>query len=246
MVAVHLRHVPKYEYWENGKAAAASVLKPGETIVYDLKRRPTFLPDHLFHSVHFYLPRTALDALADDANARRFDELHYKPAISHQDPVLKGIVESLLPAFRNPQQVSRLHIDHMMLAAGHHIASRYGGMRPVLYSAAHGLSRGQERRAKALLCEDLAGNLPLTVVAQECGMSQWQFSRAFRKTVGVPPHRWVIQQRIALAKTLLREGHQPLAEIAISCGFSSQSHFTRFFSASLGMSPGSWRRAVQK
>ncbi len=246
MVAVHLRHVPKYQYWENGKAAPASALKPGETIIYDLKRKPTFLPDHLFHSVHFYLPRFALDGLADDANARRFDELRYKPAVSHQDSVLKGIVESLSPAFRNQQRVNRLYVDHMMLAAGHHIASRYGGMRPVVHLGSGGLSPSQQRKAKALLCEDLSGNLPLAVLARECGMSQWQFSRAFRKTVGVPPHRWLIQQRIALAKTLLREGRQSLAQIAVSCGFSSQSHFTRFFSAASGMSPGTWRRAVRE
>lgn len=245
MVAVHLRRVAKYEYWENGKAAPASVLNLGETVIYDIKRKPTFLQNHLFHSVHFYLPRAALDALADDANAPRIGELRYRPAVSHQDPVLKGVTESLLPAFRNPHQANRLYMDHVMLAAGHHIASRYGGMRPILHSASLRLSPDQEHRAKALLAENLSGSLPLTALGRECGLSPSQFGKAFRKTVGIPPHRWVVQQRIVLAKTLLRDGRLPLAEIAVTCGFSDQSHFTRSFSAATGLSPGAWRRIVQ-
>lgn len=99
LVAVHLRNFPRYEYWENGKAAPVSILRPGETIIYDVKRQPTFHLNSPFHSVHFYFPRAALDALADEANAPRIGELHYKPAVSHRDPVLRGMTEALYPFF---------------------------------------------------------------------------------------------------------------------------------------------------
>ena len=132
-----------------------------------------------------------------------------------------------------------------MLTVGHHIACRYGGMRPMSNPVLGGLAQGQERRAKALLMENLSGDLQLSTLARECGLSTTQFSRAFRKSVGMPPHRWIIQQRIALAKTLLRDAPISLAEIALACGFSDQSHFTRFFSAAVGVSPGLWRRNVR-
>ncbi|MEI9931648.1 MAG: AraC family transcriptional regulator [Rhizomicrobium sp.] len=246
LVAVHLKYFPKYEYWENGKAAPASVLKPGETIVYDIKRQPTFHLNNPFHSVHFYLPRATLDALADEANARPINELHYKPAVSHQDPVMRGITEALLPMFQNPHQVDQLFMDHLMLTVGHHAATRYGGMRPVARSASGGLSSSQERRTKELFSENLLANLPLATLARECGLSLSQFSKAFRKTFGVPPHKWMMQQRITLAKALLLDGIFPLTEVASSCGFSDQSHFTRCFTATVGISPGAWRRAVRK
>jgi hypothetical protein len=54
------------------------------------------------------------------------------------------------------------------------------------------------------------------------------------------------RQRIALAKSLLRDDHMSLAEVALACGFSDQSHFTRCFSASVGMSPGMWRQSVRQ
>jgi len=245
LVAVHFKNFPRYEYWENGKAAPVSAIRPGETIIYDIKRRPIFHVNSAFHTVHFYLPRAALSAIADDANAPRIQDLDYKPAVTRADPVLRGIGETLLPLFRNPDRVNRLFMDHVMLAVGHHVASKYGGMRPKEQPILGGLTPCQERRAKELLRENLSGEAPLAAVASECGLSLSQFSRAFRKAVGIPPYRWVIQQRITLAKSLLRNDPMPLSEVALACGFSDQSHFTRYFSALVGMSPGVWRRSVQ-
>jgi AraC family transcriptional regulator len=246
LVAVHFRNFPRYEYWESGKAAPVSILRPGETIIYDIKQRPTFHLNSPFHSVHFYFPRAALDALADEADAPRVGELRYKPAVSHRDPVLRSMAEALLPLFRVPDQVNRLFMDHLLLTVGHHVASRYGGMRPLRQRAHGGLTPFQERRAKELLTHNISGDLPLSNLARECGLSLTSFSRAFRKSVGVPPHRWVIQQRIELAKTLLLDDSMSLAEIAIECGFSDQSHLTRFFTATVGVSPGFWRQTVRK
>lgn len=244
LVAVHLKNFPEYTYWENGKAAPVAPIRPGETIVYDIKRRPTFYLNSEFHSVHFYFPRAALCALADDANATRIDELHYRPAIAHSDPILRGIAETLLPFFRDPGSASRLFMDHVMLAAGHHVATRYGGMQPRERPYRGGLTPSQERRAKELLRENLAGSTLLAAIASECDLSLSQFSRAFRKSVGAPPHRWVIQQRIALAKAMLRDDPIPLSQIALECGFSDQAHFTRYFTALVGVSPGTWRHSV--
>jgi AraC-like DNA-binding protein len=246
LVAVHLKNFPNYTYWENGKAAPVAPIGPGETIVYDIKRRPTFYLNSAFHSVHFYFPRAALDALADDANAPRIGELRYKPAVAHADPVLRGMAEALLPAFRNPDRPHRLFMDHVMIAVGNHVAARYGGMRPKEPAFQGGLTSNQERRAKEMICENLAGDLRLSVVAGACGLSLAQFSRAFRKTVGVPPYRWAMRQRIALAKTLLREDRVALSQVALDCGFADQSHFTRAFSTVVGLSPGAWRRSVRE
>ncbi len=245
LVAVHLKLFEKYEYWENGKAARASTLQPGETIIYDIKRQPTFHLNSPFHSVHFYFPKAALDALADEADAPRIEGLRYAPAVSHDDRVMRGLAEALLPVFRNAQPPSRLFMDHLMLAAGHHVASEYGGMKPVKLPFSGGLSRQQERLARDMIRENLGNDLPLSVLASACGLSISQFSKAFRRTVGVPPHRWLVAQRIARAKSLLRDSPMPLADIAVESGFADQSHFTRVFTASNGLSPGAWRHSVR-
>ena len=244
LVAVHLKLFDRYEYWENGKAAPVSTIKPGDAIIYDIRRKPTFHLNRAFHSVHFYLPISTLHALADEAETRRIAELHYRPAVSHADPVLRGMTEALLPVFSRPAHANRLLIDHAMLAVGHHVACTYGGMQPIRRRIRGGLTPLQERRAKEFISANLACDVPLADVASECGLSASQFSKAFRQSVGMPPHRWMVQQRIALAKSLLRQGDMALPEIALACGFSDQSHFTHSFSAGTGVSPGVFRRTA--
>lgn len=244
VVAVHLQPFEQYAYWEDGKPAPVSTIRPGEAIVYDIKRNPVFRLSSAFHSVHFYLPAGALRELGEEAESGPVEALHYRPAVSHADPVLRGMAEALLPAFSRPQHASRLVMDHAMLAVGHHVACAYGGMRPFRRLARGGLTPLQERRAKEYISANLAGDAPLTDVARECGLSASQFSKAFRQTVGMPAHRWMVQQRIALAKSLLRRQEMTLPQIALACGFADQSHFTHSFSAWTGSSPGAWRRSA--
>jgi AraC family transcriptional regulator len=63
--------------------------------------------------------------------------------------------------------------------------------------------------------------------------------------VGKPPHQWLMDQRIDHGKQLLLNSTSSVMEIALLCGFSDQSHFTRVFSSKVGASPGRWRRARQ-
>jgi AraC-like DNA-binding protein len=67
--------------------------------------------------------------------------------------------------------------------------------------------------------------------------------RTFRRTVGMPPHRYLIQIRVREAKRLIREGW-PLAEVAAETGFADQSHLTRQFKSLTGLTPGQLRTEV--
>ena len=109
-----------------------------------------------------------------------------------------------------------------------------------------GLAPWQERRATEILRANLQGGVPLKEVARECGISVSHFAHAFRRTLGVPPHRWLIDQRIALSKQKLRDGRLSLTDVAAECGFSDQSHFAREFRRTVGISPGAWRRAFKQ
>ena len=109
-----------------------------------------------------------------------------------------------------------------------------------------GLAPWQERRAKEILRANLDGGVLLKEVARECGLSVGHFSRAFRRTLGVAPHKWQLEQRIVLSKEKLRDGDLPLSTVAAECGFSDQSHLTREFKRAVGISPGAWRRALKQ
>lgn len=243
VVGVHMELFERYQYWEDGKAAPVSMLRPGDTIIYDVKRKPTFYLNTPFHSIHYYVRLSALHAISDEAEAPRIHELRYRPAVSHTDPFMRNMARALLPLFKAPSRPSQILVDHLMLTVGHHVVSTYGGLAVSRRRSAVGLSRRQERWAKDLLAGDLSGRMQLADLARECGLSASQFSRAFRTTVGESPHRWLNRKRIERAQALLRGSESSLAEIALACGFCDQSHFTRSFTAWTGISPGRWRRS---
>ena len=155
-------------------------------------------------------------------------------------------VGSLLPALRRPAEINRLFIDYTMLAFTVHVAQTYGGMQPSSRPAYGGLAPWQARRAREKLESDLGGTLSLQQIAAEFDLSVSHFSRAFRISTGLPPHQWLLRQRVEAAKQLMTVRDLPLSEIAISAGFANQSHFTRVFSAlsasARSMAPRSARR----
>ena len=105
-----------------------------------------------------------------------------------------------------------------------------------------GLAPWQLKRAEALMSKNLGVQVPLDQVAEECGLSVRHLARAFRQSTGVPPHRWLLNQRVQRAKELLPNAKLSLSDVALACGFGDQSHFTRTFTAAVRLSPGVWRR----
>jgi len=81
----------------------------------------------------------------------------------------------------------------------------------------------------------------LTDLAAYAGLSRYQFLRAFTRLTGLPPHAYLLQRRVQRARQLVRSG-QPLAEAAAACGFADQSHMTRCFTRSFGLTPGAFAR----
>jgi AraC-like DNA-binding protein len=108
------------------------------------------------------------------------------------------------------------------------------------------LSPSQVRRATKHL-SNYTGNVPsVGEVAAKLGLSSSRFSRGFKASTGLPPHRWQLNLRIAKAQELLRYGGLSLTEITLATGFAEQSHFTRVFKKVVGVSPGSWQRDHQQ
>jgi AraC family transcriptional regulator len=241
IVSLKFRNYPGCELWERGKCITKADVRPGTTYLYDMKLDPRFVIDKPFHSLHFYLPRAALDGISDQSRQPRVDQLDCQFGTGLDDEVIRHIGAALMEALHRPAEVNQLFIDHMMLAFTAHVAQAYGGLS-ITKPARGGLAPWQVRRACERLESDLSGKLSLQQIAAEFGLSISHFSRAFRISTGLPPHQWLLRQRVSAAKQLMTVRDLPLSEIAMSAGFANQSHLTRVFSAMVGVSPGVWRR----
>jgi transcriptional regulator GlxA family with amidase domain len=89
---------------------------------------------------------------------------------------------------------------------------------------------------------NLTGRVTLNELASACSLSRSHFARAFKRTLGVAPHQWLLAARINLAKALLEASHKTIEEIAEECGFADQSHLRRVFGRVLHLTPTAWRR----
>jgi AraC-like DNA-binding protein len=106
-----------------------------------------------------------------------------------------------------------------------------------------GLAPRALQRVREYVEEHLSENIELETLADIAGLSKWHFARAFKESVGTPPHFYLVQRRLERAQQLLAETDLPLAQIALKIGFSDQSHFSRRFRTVLGLTPRSFRRS---
>ena len=244
MIVFDLNDVQGLEYWQEGRHVRNLNLRAGESVIHDLRREPAVLIDRSAHTIQWFLPKAALNVLADEANAPYIDELRHEPGVGVSDATIGHMSIALLAALAAGEQVSRLFVDHATLAFAAHMAEAYGGLRAMSPVSKGGLARWQERQAKDMLLANLTGATPLASIAEACGLSPSYFARAFRKSTGMPPHAWLNRARVERAMALLRQRSQSLSDIAFECGFVDQSHFTRVFVSTVGQTPGAWRRML--
>jgi AraC family transcriptional regulator len=107
------------------------------------------------------------------------------------------------------------------------------------------LRSAARRRVLERIERDLDQPLSLADLAAEAGLGERQFCRAFRASTGASPHQYVLQRRVHRAQELIAAGGV-LAEVALRCGFTDQSQLTRSFSRHLGLTPGAYRRALER
>ncbi|HEX8954269.1 MAG TPA: AraC family transcriptional regulator [Polyangia bacterium] len=111
------------------------------------------------------------------------------------------------------------------------MASMEGARPPMLTPAV--------ARTRDALHERFADEVPLEQLASLAGMSKCHLVHLFHKEMGLPPHAYQIQLRVARARVLVAAG-VPLAEVATMTGFADQSHLTRLFKRVVGMPPGQY------
>ena len=101
------------------------------------------------------------------------------------------------------------------------------------------------RKSIKLMSESPGVELELDLIARESGLSRPHFYRLFRVQTGVTPHLYLNTLMMEQALDALVATEAPIADIGFDLGFSSQSGFTRFFAANVGMAPTEYRRAAK-
>ncbi|SKX76212.1 AraC family transcriptional regulator [Mycobacteroides abscessus subsp. abscessus] len=92
------------------------------------------------------------------------------------------------------------------------------------------------------LVENLDREVRVDEMAARMHMSPRTFARRFGDEVGVSPHKWLTEQRVAHARRLLETTSLPMEQIATQAGFGSATLLRHHFASAVGVSPATYRR----
>jgi AraC family transcriptional regulator len=217
---------------------------PGRDFALQPKGAPTrFLAQGPINFGHVFLPDALLDRACEiedlpAISGRLRDDLSFVP-----ETMLQALLAQYLRrAFDPLDPATSLEMEGRALLLVDRLLRLHGPSRGRQTLRTGGLSPLQLRRARDFIATQCARDIRLDDLAGLTGLSAKHFARAFRQSTGAPPHQYLIAQRIASAKQRLLDGKESLAEIALACGFSDQSHFTAAFRKAVGVPPGLWRR----
>jgi AraC family transcriptional regulator len=239
---VHFLNIPTTSSVSVDHQRPVHLLTPaGDVNVKDLRQRLRGTILTSFDVIGFHLPFTVFDELGPSTRRHALNKASVDIFDHVNDPILSSLSHALLAIFTNLTEVSALFVDHLGQALVAHFGQRYAQINSTQRRGR--LAAWQERRAKELIAANLNGGIRVSQLATACKLSPSYFSRAFRDTFGVPPHRWLLLRRIEVAKQLLVATDKPIATIATDCGFVDQSHLQRVVTQVVRVTPGMWRRS---
>jgi AraC family transcriptional regulator len=162
-----------------------------------------------------------------------------RAAIGVEEPVLAELLFALRDEARQGSLGGRLYAEALAAAIAAQLVRKYAEVRP-----AHrgGLPANKLRTVVRYIHEHLEMDLALQGLADVARMNVHGFVRSFRQSTGLPPHQYVLRQRIERAKALLRDSPLSIAEVALRTGFANQSNFTTAFRRLTSITPSAWRR----
>lgn len=160
---------------------------------------------------------------------------------NRSDAVIQHLALALLGEASACEPVGLMYAESLTNTLILHLLKNYStaGRKPDNLSG--GLSGYRLRRALEFINEHLEKELSLRQIAEATGFSQFHFAREFRRSIGLTPQQYLIQQRISRAKELLVKSDLPLIEVAASAGFKNQSHFTSLFRKFTALTPKAYR-----
>jgi AraC family transcriptional regulator len=138
----------------------------------------------------------------------------------------------------------RIYMNGLALAVASRLVVWHSSASKAPAMVNEGLSGLRLTQVLAFIEEQLAEDLSLEQIAAVAGVSASHVKTLFRKAMGVPVHKYLIQRRIERAKTLLRRDSLSMAEIAAATGFAHQSHMARHMRRVLGMPPMAMKRLL--
>jgi AraC family transcriptional regulator len=209
------------------------------------------VPAYFVHSARWSAPIEWIGLLVDAAflqgvagNVAGGGPVDLRACFGVDDALIRQLVLALRDEVRDGGRGGNAYADQLGGAVAARLARDYA-VHEARLPRRGGLAAEKLRSVVRYIHDHLEGDLPLPGLADLLHMNVHSFVRSFRRSTGLPPHQYVLRQRIARAKALLDQTPLSLAEVALRSGFANQSNFTTAFRRIARLTPGAYRQAGQ-
>ncbi|BDM83768.1 helix-turn-helix domain-containing protein [Acaryochloris marina] len=198
-----------------------------------VKGNSTWIAIHLDHE---FMAHTVHEVV----NGERLQILTQIPL---HDPLIWEVGNRLAQGIDPQSQFGHLYAESLASTLAIHLIQNYSAEQPNIRNYKGGLSDLKLKQIINYIQAHLDQEIRLVDLAELSGMSRYYFSRLFRKSMGLTPYQYVIHLRVERAKSMLKGNRQmAIAEIALACGFTHQSHLNKVFLRLTGVTPRAYRQ----
>jgi len=184
-----------------------------------------------------FLEKVATEALGIDSN-----RIEVLPEFHTRDMHIEQIGMMLLSELRNEGLGGRLYVESLANMLAVHLLRNYSTASPRVSIYSGGLPEHQLLQVTDYINEHLTQEIKLSDMAETLDMSSFYFARLFKQSMRVSPYQYVILQRVMRAKQLLKCQELSITEVALQCGFNSQSHLGKWFRQLTGTTPKAYQK----
>ncbi len=186
--------------------------------------------------VNIFIPTSTVHAMAATCgqDLATLSNSWFAPDRTVMDLTLKLLEADTLAGGWAPQ-----FRDHLTSALVAYLLQQHAQLPAA--SATSSLAGSRLQKILAYMAERIGEEIPVVELADACAMSPSHFSREFHKSVGIPPHQYLMKLRLDRAREALIESDARIIDVAVELGFTSPSHFARAFARRFGMAPAAFR-----
>jgi AraC family transcriptional regulator len=196
--------------------------------------------EHKHESIVIDFQSEFVDRIADELTGKNVEIVEQWAAL---DPLIKQLGIDLRREFQ--QQPPRiLYIESVIQVLANHLVRNYSSNPVAVEDLTVKLTPRQLQQAIDRIHARLTQDITLSELADVVKMSQYRFARAFKQSTGMPPHQYLLSQRIDRAKQLLTNTQLSISDISYQLGFASQSHFTATFRRFTSVTPNLYRKEI--
>ncbi|MCP2091845.1 UNVERIFIED_ORG: AraC family transcriptional regulator [Paraburkholderia sediminicola] len=135
-----------------------------------------------------------------------------------------------------------LYAESLSIALASRLQKLLDSASPNIHDTLRNISATKVRSLRDLIEAEIDKDLSVSRLAQQIGLSPSYFAECFRQTFGCSVHQYVLSKRVNRAMELFAARRLSAAEIALACGFASQSHMSTAFKRTTGVSPTVYAR----